>query len=145
MFEWLNPFRKRLRDQFAREALATCRVYGDFLPFQNRATDSIVWVWTIPDEERRIMKPDGALEVEQTLRDFFIPRQSVCSCGVKRCDCSNKKEFPPEGEPSIGSLIKLGNYEYDMDSFERDSVGAAFTFHCIRKLPRRIEMDQENG
>lgn len=137
-----------MREEFALEALETCKIYGVLAKFQNRAagpTSQTYWLWMIPDKIERKMYSDGALDEEQTTRQFFIPFQRGCGC-QSLCNCSERRVlFPPEGDPSVDSIIWFENQAWATKSFTADSLRAGYTLTTVRHLPRRVEVAEEEN
>ena len=135
-----NEFRTELRDESAYVALEVCHVEGDVIAYQDRATTPTVWLWAVPGQERFELIHSPAVQEQQTHRTFTIPRQSGCPCGHPGCACMRDEIqlFPPEYEPSAHAQIYYQDYEWAVERWTVDSVGACYTCETIRHTPRRV-------
>lgn len=130
----MNEFRKETQYCFATAALDTCKVEGDRVLYQDRATSCAFWLWAIPGHERMTLKTDGALQEQHTQRRFSIPRQEG------RCEsCGKEHSFPPEFEPSSHAIIWYEGYDWAVEpDWECDSLNAVYGLETIRHVARRV-------
>ena len=124
----MNPFRIELRDEVAYAALQIAKDIGDRIEYQDRANARPVCLWAIPESEDFDLGENAGLQEQRTRRKFAIPRQPG-ECG--------EAAFPPEPEPSHHAMIYCDNWDWSVDEWKRDSVGAVFTCDCTRNVARR--------
>jgi hypothetical protein len=136
----MNSFREALKHGLGQVALEQSYAFGDFIIYQDRATEPKMKLRCIPDKEEFELTHDGALQEQHTHRNFCIPRQLACTCLEEPCICGKPEHFPPEGEPSHNAIIYYEDADWAVDKWTRDSVGAAYTAETIKHIARRTEI-----
>ena len=108
-----------IRDTAARAELEICKMRGvqaTYTPFVTGGTPVVVWARPLPGESTD--EGDVAsITTEQSVRRFRIPRQTG---------------FPPSNGVRTKGTLTYDGVLYRIAGFSVDSVGARYTFGCIR-------------
>jgi hypothetical protein len=114
-------FRTDLRDLMAASAKAAQDVLGDTVSYTNRAASAVTGLTAHPGPESRELAEAMGLRIEQTAREFEIPRQT---------------SFPPSDGINIGDKVTFDSKDYRVERWEDISEGyeALFKLSCSRMV-----------
>ncbi len=118
-----NPFREETRYVFSTSALEDCIANGDRVEYQDRATDCVQTLWSIPGKETFDAVNDGALQEQHCHREFVVPTQDG---------------FPPRYEPSFNAQIYYEGWDWSVDKWRTDSLRASYVLETTRHVARRL-------
>lgn len=109
-----------LRDTAANAELEVCKMrgaQGTYTPLPTGATAVAVWMRPLPGESTDEGDLSG-IGTESTVKRFRVPRQT---------------SFPPSDGVRTRGTLTYGGVLYRIAAFSVDSLGARYTFDCVRE------------